>query len=88
MSFRALEHCHRYFILHRDIKPSNFLISANGVLKLSDFGLARYHGSADKKLTAAVVTRYETVLIFSSHLSQLVSCTGAAIWCESIFCWC
>lgn len=60
MAFRALAHCHQYFVLHRDIKPSNFLISANGVLKLADFGLARYHGSADKKLTAAVVTRYST----------------------------
>jgi cyclin-dependent kinase 7 len=58
MSFRALSHCHQYFILHRDIKPSNFLISANGVLKLADFGLARTHGSNDKKLTPAVVTSW------------------------------
>lgn len=36
----ALDYLHRNGIIHRDIKPANFLIADNGVLKLSDFGLA------------------------------------------------
>ncbi|MFN2176343.1 MAG: ATP-binding protein [Anaerolineales bacterium] len=41
----ALEHAHRSGIIHRDLKPENVLISSQGDLKLSDFGLARSLGS-------------------------------------------
>lgn len=45
----ALECSHRHGIIHRDVKPGNFLISANGQLKLSDFGLASVQ--AQRKIT-------------------------------------
>ncbi len=37
----GMEHAHRHGITcHRDIKPENILIGAEGVLRISDFGLA------------------------------------------------
>jgi serine/threonine protein kinase len=40
----------RAHIIHRDVKPANLGISAHGVLKVTDFGLAKSH-AADKSLT-------------------------------------
>lgn len=53
----GLEHCHSRRILHRDIKGSNLLIDDNGILRISDFGLATFfHPEQRQPLTSRVVT--------------------------------
>lgn len=52
-SARGLAYAHEQEIVHRDIKPHNLLLDAQGVVKLTDLGLARLSHEADSSLSPA-----------------------------------
>lgn len=55
---KGLAEIHRYNVLHRDIKPQNLLVNKDGVLKIADFGFARFIASPGREMTAGVISNW------------------------------
>lgn len=71
----ALEVAHDAGVLHRDIKPANIMVSDKGVLKVLDFGIARFMKTLG---SSATLTRPGAVLGTAAYMSP-EQANGAAV---------
>ncbi len=55
-------HAHQRGVIHRDIKPSNLLLDGDGVVWLTDFGLA-------KRMDEATLTVHGTLMGTPRYMS-------------------
>jgi serine/threonine protein kinase len=50
----GLDYAHQHDVVHRDIKPSNLLITRDGMVKITDFGIAKI-GPRSQKQTGLLI---------------------------------
>jgi len=61
----ALQESSNHGVIHRDIKPENIMLSINGEVKITDFGLARVNNDASKQALTQVGVTMGTPLYMS-----------------------
>lgn len=51
----ALKHAHDHGVIHRDLKPANLLRGSDGIVKLTDFGIAKLFGASGLTLAGSMI---------------------------------
>jgi serine/threonine-protein kinase len=54
-ALQALEFAHRRGVIHRDIKPHNMMVTPDGLLKVTDFGIARAANQVEMTEVGSIV---------------------------------
>ncbi|KAK6833949.1 hypothetical protein PG987_008643 [Apiospora arundinis] len=87
--FEGLDYLHGRGVLHRDIKAANILVSSDGILKIADFGLARFYAKHHRlDYTNRVITiwyRSPELLLGETQYTAAVDVWSAACVMVEIF---
>ena len=68
----GLEHAHSMGIIHCDVKPHNIMITSQGAIKVTDFGIAR-------AINTSQTTLYTTSVMGSAHYLSPEQASGKAV---------
>jgi eukaryotic-like serine/threonine-protein kinase len=69
----ALAAAHRRDVIHRDIKPQNVMLASDGLLKVTDFGIARAGAESEMTEAGSVIGTAQYLSPEQAHGGELTS---------------
>jgi len=69
----ALATAHRRDVIHRDIKPQNVMLASDGLLKVTDFGIARAGAESEMTEAGSVIGTAQYLSPEQAHGGELTS---------------